>query len=171
MSAGKNDAAAPAGAAPTVLPWVLLAAVVGVLDQLSKQLVLHNLQPGQMIAVTGFFDLVLVYNPGAAFSFLADHGGWQRWFFTVLALVVSAWLAVLMYQHRRERLLPFAFACIVGGALGNVVDRLLHGAVVDFLHFHYAGYSWPAFNLADSAITLGVILMLFAQLRGTSSPG
>jgi len=148
-----------------MLPWLLLAAAVGVLDQVTKQLVLANLHYGQVIPITSFFDLVLVFNPGAAFSFLADHGGWQRWFFTILALVISAWLLVMMYQHRHEKILPAAFALIIGGALGNVYDRLVHGAVVDFLHFHYAGWSWPAFNLADSAITVGVVLMLWGQLR------
>ncbi len=108
---------------------------------------------------------MLLFNPGAAFSFLADHDGWQRWFFTGLAVVICGWLLALMHRHREERLLPGAFALIIGGAVGNVYDRLIHGAVVDFLHFHYAGYSWPAFNLADAAITLGVALMLWGQFR------
>ena len=149
-----------------MLPWLILAVVVGVLDQVTKQLVLANLYRGEVILVTGFFDLVLVFNTGAAFSFLAEHGGWQRWFFTVLALGISAWLLALMHHHRHEKLLPAAFALIIGGALGNVYDRLVHGAVVDFLHFHYAGWSWPAFNLADSAITVGVVMMLWGQLSG-----
>lgn len=147
-----------------MLPWLILAVVVGVLDQITKQLVMANLQLGQMIPVTSFFDLVLVFNTGAAFSFLAEHGGWQRWFFTVLAVLISAWLLTLMHHHRHEKMLPAAFALIIGGALGNVYDRLVHGAVVDFLHFHYAGWSWPAFNLADSAITVGVVMMLWGQL-------
>jgi signal peptidase II len=158
------NAPAPRGALALMLPWLILAVVVGVLDQLTKQLVMANLHYGQVIPVTGFFDLVLVFNTGAAFSFLAEHGGWQRWFFTVLALVISAWLITLMHQHRHEKLLPAAFALIIGGALGNVYDRIVHGAVVDFLHFHYAGWSWPAFNLADSAITVGVVMMLWGQL-------
>ena len=149
-----------------MLPWLILAVVVGVLDQITKQMVMANLQLGQMIPVTSFFDLVLVFNTGAAFSFLAEHGGWQRWFFTVLALGISAWLLALMHHHRHEKLLPAAFALIIGGALGNVYDRIVHGAVVDFLHFHYAGWSWPAFNLADSAITVGVVMMLWGQLSG-----
>ena len=149
-----------------MLPWLILAVVVGVLDQVTKQLVLANLYRGEVIPVTGFFDLVLVFNTGAAFSFLAEHGGWQRWFFTVLALGISTWLLALMHHHRHEKLLPAAFALIIGGALGNVYDRLVHGAVVDFLHFHYAGWSWPAFNLADSAITVGVVMMLWGQLSG-----
>ncbi|ANQ84372.1 lipoprotein signal peptidase [Azoarcus olearius] len=148
-----------------MLPWLVLAAVVMGLDQLTKQVVLATMQYGEVIPVTGFFDLVLVFNRGAAFSFLAEHSGWQRWFFTGLAVVICGWLLALMHQHREERLLPAAFALIIGGAIGNVVDRLLHGAVVDFLYFHAGRYGWPAFNLADSAITLGVGLMLWAQLR------
>lgn len=157
-----------AGRRPAYLamaPWLALAVVVAVLDQISKQVVLGAMQYGQVIPVTGFFDLVLVFNRGAAFSFLAEHSGWQRWFFTALAVVICGWLLALMYQHREERLLPTAFALIIGGAVGNVVDRLMHGAVVDFLYFHAGRYGWPAFNLADSAITLGVGLMLWAQLR------
>ena len=149
-----------------MLPWLILAVVGGVLDQITKQMVMANLQLGQMIPVTSFFDLVLVFNTGAAFSFLAEHSGWQRWFFTVLAFAISAWMLTLMHHHRHEKLLPAAFALIIGGALGNVYDRLVHGAVVDFLHFHYAGWSWPAFNLADSAITVGVVMMLWGQLSG-----
>ena len=149
-----------------MLPWLILAVVVGVLDQITKQMVMANLQLGQMIPVTSFFDLVLVFNTGAAFSFLAEHGGWQRWFFTVLAFAISAWMLTLMHHHRHEKLLPAAFALIIGGAIGNIYDRLAHGAVGDFLHFHYAGWSWPAFNLADSAITVGVVMMLWGQLSG-----
>ena len=153
-----------------MLPWLILAVVVALLDQITKQLVMANLQLGQMIPVTSFFDLVLVFNTGAAFSFLAEHGGWQRWFFTGLATVICGWLLALTWRHRDEKLLPTAFAMIIGGAVGNVYDRLVHGAVVDFLHFHYAGWSWPAFNLADSAITVGVVLMLWGQFRHDRQP-
>ncbi|HQU89430.1 MAG: lipoprotein signal peptidase [Zoogloeaceae bacterium] len=145
--------------------WLGFAAVVVVLDQLTKQIVLAQLVPGESIPVTRFFNLVLLFNPGAAFSFLADHSGWQRWFFTGLAAAICLWLGRLMYQHQHERLQPFAFALIIGGAIGNVIDRLAIGAVVDFLYFHVGRYGWPAFNLADSAITLGVGLMLWAQFR------
>ncbi|WP_323000651.1 signal peptidase II [Denitromonas sp.] len=152
--------------------WLAFVFVVVVLDQLSKQIVLAQLVPGESIPVTGFFNLVLLFNPGAAFSFLADHSGWQRWFFTALAAIICLWLGRLMYQHQHERLQPFAFALIIGGAIGNVIDRLFIGAVVDFLYFHVGRYGWPAFNLADSAITLGVGLMLWAQFRpaGHASP-
>ncbi|AYH42424.1 signal peptidase II [Azoarcus sp. DN11] len=165
-----STAASPAARASVPLTrrffgWLELAALVIGLDQLTKWLVLANLDFGEDIPVTGFFQLVLVYNPGAAFSFLAEHSGWQRWFFVVLALGVSGWLLALLRQHQRETLLPLAFSLLIGGALGNVIDRVVHGAVVDFLYFHAGRYGWPAFNLADSAITVGVALMLWAQFR------
>lgn len=145
--------------------WLALAAAVALADQLTKQLVLASLRYGEAVPVTPFFDIVLVYNPGAAFSFLANQPGWQRWFFTGLAAVICTWLTVLLRRHQHERLLPAAFVLIIGGAVGNVVDRLMHGAVVDFLHFYVGRFSWPAFNLADSAITVGVALMLWSSFR------
>ena len=148
---------------PRYLAWLGLSLLVIVLDQITKFAITHNLSFGQSIEITSFFDLVLVYNPGAAFSFLAHHDGWQRWLFTVLAIAVSAWLAVLLRRHAAERLLPLAFALIIGGALGNVIDRMLFGAVIDFLYFHLGRHGFPAFNVADSAISIGVALMLFEQ--------
>ncbi|QID18676.1 lipoprotein signal peptidase [Nitrogeniibacter mangrovi] len=150
---------------PRFALWVTFAVVVVILDQLTKQLMLNWLHEGDAVPMTDFFSLVLLYNRGAAFSFLAEHSGWQRWFFVGLAGVICLWLLRLTWRHQRERLQPFAFALIIGGAIGNVVDRLWHGAVVDFLYFHAGRYGWPAFNLADSAIFLGVCLMLWAQLR------
>ncbi|MDR1662651.1 MAG: signal peptidase II [Azoarcus sp.] len=151
-------------------PWLALIALVTALDQITKDLALARIAHGERIEVTGFFDLVLAFNPGAAFSFLAGQAGWQRWFFATLALVVCVWLLALIWRQRHERLSPVAFSLIVGGAIGNVIDRLVHGAVVDFLSFHAGPHYWPAFNLADSAITLGVGLMLFAQFRGKPDP-
>ena len=145
--------------------WLALSAAVAVLDQATKVWVMDSLAFGEHVENTNFFDLVLGFNPGAAFSFLADHSGWQRWFFVALAVVISGWLLVLLRRHQSERLLPLAFAMIIGGAVGNVIDRFLYGAVVDFLYFHIGRYGWPAFNLADSAITLGVVLMIWAQIR------
>jgi len=150
-------------------PWLAFIVLVILLDQVTKKWALdyflsHFTHSGR-IEVTFFFDLVLAFNRGAAFSFLAEHSGWQRWFFAVLALAVSAWLLTLTWRHRFERLLPSAFSLIIGGALGNVIDRFNHGAVVDFLSFHAGPYYWPAFNIADSAITLGVALMLIGQFR------
>lgn len=149
--------------------WLSLSLLVIMLDQASKWVMLQTLALGEVIPVTGFFKLVRVFNPGAAFSFLADHSGWQRWFFIGLAVVVCGWLLAMLREHVHERLMPIALTMIVGGAVGNVIDRLVHGAVVDFLYFHYEQYGWPAFNLADSAISLGVALMLFAQFRTPSA--
>lgn len=144
--------------------WLVLAALVILLDQASKAWVLSAFHLGESLPVTDFFNLVLVMNPGASFSFLADAGGWQKWFFIVLALAVSAWLVWEIRRHAAERLLPLAFALVLGGALGNIIDRFRFGAVVDFLDFHVAGWHWPAFNVADSAITVGVVLLLWLQL-------
>lgn len=147
------------------LGWLGLSGLVIVLDQITKLAVLDRLMLGEAVPYTDFFQLVLVYNPGAAFSFLADQPGWQKWFFAALALVISAWLIGLIRKHANEALQPLAFSMIVGGALGNVIDRFAYGAVVDFLYFHIGEHGWPAFNLADSAITLGVILMIISQIR------
>lgn len=144
--------------------WYLLAALVIVLDQLSKWLVLDTLQFGETVYVAPFWNWVLTYNPGAAFSFLADQAGWQRWFFTALAFAVSAWIAVELRRHPEKRLAATALALVMGGALGNVIDRVRFGAVVDFVQWHVAGYYWPAFNIADSAITVGAVLLVFGQL-------
>ncbi len=150
--------------------WLALAALVLTLDQASKTWVLASLRLMDRQAVTSFFNLVLVFNPGASFSFLADAGGWQKWFFVVLALGISLWLLGLLRRHAQERLLPAALSLILGGAIGNVIDRLRFDAVVDFLDFHLAGYHWPAFNVADSAITVGVALMLWHQFRFAKDP-
>lgn len=146
-------------------PWLAIIVVVAALDQATKDMALKNFLPGERLTLTPFFDLVLAFNPGAAFSFLAEHSGWQRWFFTGLAAVVCVWLLAMIWQHREKRLLPLAFSFVIGGALGNVIDRVHLGHVVDFLSLHAGEHYWPAFNLADSAITLGVILMLVGQLR------
>lgn len=144
-------------------PWLLLAGAVIVLDQLSKALIVARLHLGDTVAVASFFNIVFVFNAGASFSFLADAGGWQKWFFVALALGISAWLAVMLVRHATDELLALSLAMILGGALGNVIDRLRFGAVVDFLDFHWAGMHFPAFNVADSAISLGVALMLLHQ--------
>jgi len=149
---------------PNFTRWLMLAAAVIVADFASKAWVLSAFHLHESVAVTSFFNLVLVFNPGASFSFLADAGGWQRWFFIVLALAISAWLVVMIRQHARERLMPAALALVLGGALGNVIDRVRFGAVVDFLDFHVAGWHFPAFNVADSAISVGVILLIWQQL-------
>lgn len=144
--------------------WYGLAAIVVVLDQLSKWVVLNHVQYGETIYVASFWNWVLTFNPGAAFSFLADQPGWQRWFFSVLALGVSGWIALELKRYPEQRRMALALTLVMGGALGNVIDRIRFGAVVDFIQWHAAGYYWPAFNVADSAITLGAILMVWATL-------
>jgi signal peptidase II len=144
--------------------WYGLAALVIGLDQVTKLWVLAHFHYGEVLPVTEFFNLVLVFNRGAAFSFLANADGWQKWFFVILALGISTWLVLMIRRHRRERLMPAALSLILGGALGNVIDRLRFDAVVDFLDFHLAGWHWPAFNVADSAISVGVALLLWQQL-------
>lgn len=145
--------------------WLGLAGAVVVIDQFTKWLIQQKLAYGDAIRVTDFFDIVFVFNRGAAFSFLANHSGWQRWFFVILAVVICGWLLQLLWRHKGETLQPLAFSLVIGGAIGNVIDRLAHGAVVDFLYFHAGSFGWPAFNAADSAICVGVALMVLAQLR------
>lgn len=152
--------------------WYALAISIVVLDQATKALILARFRPGEELAVTGFFSLVLTFNTGAAFSFLAGAGGWQRWLFTVIAVIA---IAVIGWLLRRggDRLYCLGLALILGGALGNLCDRLRLGKVVDFLLFHYAGWSYPAFNVADSAITVGAALLIidsFAQRRAAAPP-
>ena len=150
--------------------WLALSGLVILLDQVTKAWVLATFQLGESLVVTPFFNLVLLFNPGASFSFLADAGGWQRWFFIVLAVAISGWLLVMLRRHAQERLMPLALALILGGALGNLVDRVRFGAVTDFLHFHWREHFFPAFNVADSCITVGVVLMLWYEFfgRGTT---
>lgn len=151
----------PAARLPT--RWWALIALVIVLDQLSKYAVAQRLVPYEAIRLTPFFQLVHVYNTGAAFSMLAEHPAFARIFFIALACGVSLWLLHMLRQHAHERLLPAGLSLIIGGAIGNVIDRISRSAVLDFLYFHYQNHGFPAFNLADSAITLGVILMFWSQ--------
>lgn len=153
---------------PDVRRWYGLAGLIVVLDQLSKWVVLENIRFGETIYVAPFWNWVLTYNPGAAFSFLADQPGWQRWFFTVLALAVSGWIALELKKNTHDRRLSLALAMVMGGALGNVIDRIRFGAVVDFIQWHAAGFFWPAFNVADSAITVGAVLLAFSTLTATN---
>ncbi|HEV7929837.1 MAG TPA: signal peptidase II [Nitrosospira sp.] len=139
---------------------LVLAGFVLVLDLLTKRWVEAALFYGEQIPLTGFFNLVLTYNAGAAFSFLSDAGGWQRWFFSVVAAGASMLIIYLLRKHATDKLFCLALSLILGGALGNLWDRITLGHVVDFLDFHVAGYHWPAFNIADSAIFLGAALLI-----------
>ncbi len=144
--------------------WILLAFVLVLADQLSKIGFDTHLQYGERIHVTPFFDFTLLYNPGAAFSFLANEGGWQRWFFTALALCAVLFILWMMHKNRHQHRFMLALALILGGALGNVIDRIAYGHVIDFLLFYWHQWYYPAFNLADCAITLGAILLIVDEL-------
>ena len=144
--------------------WLAIALVLVLADQFTKVLVLGSFQLGEGIPVTGFFNLVRVHNTGAAFSFLAGASGWQRWFFTALGLVAAVVIVWMLKGHPGQRLFCFALACILGGAVGNVIDRVLYGYVVDFLDFHWAGMHFPAFNVADSAISVGAVGLILDEL-------
>lgn len=145
--------------------WYSLALLIIVLDQATKGLAQEYLEYGRPLVLTGWFNLTLQYNPGAAFSFLSDAGGWQRYFFSGIAIVISSILVVWLYRlPSTQRLLPLSLALILGGAIGNLWDRLVLGHVVDFISVHYGGYFFPAFNIADSAITVGAALMILDSL-------
>ena len=146
--------------------WLGLAALVIVLDQLSKAAINSHFVFGESVAVTSFFNLVLAHNTGAAFSFLSDAGGAQRWLFSAIAIIASAWIVWLLRRHQAQKLFSFALAFILGGALGNLIDRIAYGHVGDFLDFHWGGYHFAAFNLADSAITCGAALLIWDSFKG-----
>ena len=159
-------------AGPSLALWLGLALVVILLDQLTKALVIGEFRLGDSRTMTGYFNLVRAHNAGAAFSFLAGASGWQRWFFVGLGAVASAFIVWMLRAHPTQRLFCFAISMVLGGAVGNVIDRLLHGYVVDFLQFHwdfltpiFHGGFFPAFNLADAAITLGAICLIVDELR------
>jgi signal peptidase II len=145
--------------------WLALAALVIVLDQMSKLWVTSHFVYGETLGVLSVFDLVLAHNTGAAFSFLSDAGGMQRWLFSLIAVAASGWIVWLLRKHSAQPLFALALSLILGGALGNLVDRISYGYVVDFLSFHWAGYYFPAFNLADSAITCGAFLLIWDSFK------
>ena len=151
--------------------WLGLALLVLLADQLTKTLIIGSFQLGDSRTLTSYFNLVRVHNSGAAFSFLSSASGWQRWFFVGLGLVATVAIVWMLKRHGSQRLFSFALSMILGGALGNVIDRLLHGHVIDFLQFHwdwlspvFAGGYFPSFNVADSAITLGAICLILDEL-------
>jgi len=156
-----------------MLKWLGLSALVVVLDRITKLAVMRTFTLHESVEVTPFFNMVLVYNRGAAFSFLADAGGWQREFFIAIALAAAAWIAWLLKKHPAQTLFCLALSLILGGALGNVIDRVLYGGVADFLDFHLLGWHWPAFNVADMAISCGALMLVWDALRaprGVSKP-
>ena len=157
--------------APGLALWLGLALIVILADQVTKTLILGAFQLGDSRPVTGWFNIVRAHNTGAAFSFLAGASGWQRWFFVGLGVLASVFIVWMMRSHPTQKLFCFAVSMIMGGALGNVVDRLLHGYVVDFLQVRFdilaplfhGGY-FPAFNIADSAITLGAVCLILDEV-------
>jgi signal peptidase II len=151
-------------------PWFALAATVVLADRVTKAAVLAHLHPGEPVLVTGFLNLALVFNTGAAFSFLAGASGWQVAFFGAVALVAAAVISVLLVRRPAERLFCAGLAFILGGALGNLWDRITLGKVVDFLDFHAAGWHWPAFNVADSAICVGAAILILEGLLAGRAP-
>ena len=147
-----------------IWPWIGLALIICIADQFTKTLILGYYKLGDSTQVLSFFNIVRVHNTGAAFSFLANAGGWQRWFFTGVGVVATVFIVWMLRSHAGQKLFAFALACILGGAVGNVVDRLLHGYVVDFLDFHWGGFHFPAFNIADSGITIGAACLILDEI-------
>lgn len=148
----------------SMLRWLALAFIILLVDQFTKVLIVGYYQLHDSTYVTPFFNVVRAHNTGAAFSFLAGASGWQRWFFTGVGLAAAALILWMLKSHPRQKLFSFAMACILGGAIGNVVDRLMHGYVVDFLDFHWRSMHFPAFNVADSAITIGAACLILDEL-------
>ena len=147
-----------------MLRWLALAFIIVLLDQFTKVLIVGYYQLHDSTYVASFFNIVRAHNTGAAFSFLAGASGWQRWFFTTVGLAAAALIVWMLKSHSGQKLFSFAMACILGGAVGNVIDRLLHGYVVDFLDFHWRSTHFPAINVADSAITIGAACLILDEL-------
>jgi signal peptidase II len=161
-------ATASSGTVRELLRWLGVAAAVLLLDQVSKLAVSGSMRYLETHTITEFFNLVLVYNTGAAFSLFADAPGWQRGLFIAIGVVASAVIVVLLHRHAADRRFCFALSLILGGAIGNVCDRVLLGHVVDFIQLHAGGYYWPAFNVADSAISCGAALLIWDGLFGAA---
>ena len=148
----------------SMLPWLGLALLILIADQFTKVLILGYYRLGDTTYVTSFFNVVRVHNTGAAFSFLAEAAGWQRWFFTAIGVAAALFIVWMLRSHAGQKLFSFALACVLGGAVGNVVDRTLHGYVVDFLQFHWLGWYFPSFNVADAAITIGAACLILDEV-------
>ena len=148
----------------SIWPWLGWALVILVADQLTKTLILGAYQLGDATPITSFFNIVRAHNTGAAFSFLSDAGGWQRWLFTGFGVAAALFILWQLRQHPEQKLFAFALASILGGAVGNVIDRMVHGYVVDFLDFYWGRSHFPAFNVADTAITVGAACLILDEL-------
>ena len=159
-----NASSSSASGKGSLWPWLAWAVLLLVADQFTKTLILGYYRLGDATYVTSFFNIVRAHNTGAAFSFLANAGGWQRWVFTGIGVAAALFIVWQLRAHPGQRLFCFALSSILGGAIGNVVDRMMHGYVVDFLDFHARGWHFPAFNLADSAITVGAACLIIDEL-------
>jgi signal peptidase II len=155
----------------SILPWLGIAFIVILADQFTKTLILGDFQLGDSRTVTSFFNVVRVHNTGAAFSFLAGSSGWQRWFFISLGLAATGFIIWMLIRHGGQRLFSWALALVLGGALGNVIDRMLHGYVVDFIQLHWNGSAFPSFNVADGAISIGAGLLILDELLRVKRSG
>lgn len=162
MARSSSSAFGRSGA--SMWPWLAWAVVILIADQVTKTVILNHYRLGDSTYITSFFNIVRAHNTGAAFSFLSDAGGWQRWLFTGIGAVATIFIVWQLRAHPGQKLFCFSLASILGGAIGNVVDRLMHGYVVDFLDFHVGGWHFPAFNVADSAITLGAVCLILDEL-------
>lgn len=147
------------------LLWLGLSSFLLILDQLTKVIAKNSLFEGVSQPVTSFLNWTLVYNSGAAFSFLAQAGGWQHWFFTGVGIIAALIMIWLIRKNSHQVIFSLALSLVLSGAIGNVIDRIIYGAVVDFVDVHYMGWHWPAFNIADSAITIGVILLIIDEIK------
>ena len=163
--ATKNRFSSKSSSSSSLVPWLGIAAIVILFDQITKITILKTFRYAQEMVITSYFNLVLAYNKGAAFSFLSDQGGWQRYFFTGIALAAAIYIIYLLKKHAGQRMFCWALALILGGALGNAIDRLMYGHVVDFLDFHWQRAHWPAFNLADSFIFIGAAMIVLDGFR------
>lgn len=149
----------------SLTPWLGIALIVILFDQITKLTIVRLFSFAESHAVTSFFNLVLVYNKGAAFSFLASETGWQRYFFTFMGIAAALFIIYLLKKHAGQRMFSWALSLVLGGAIGNVIDRMVYGHVIDFLDVHFGGWHWPAFNVADSAICIGAALFILDELR------
>ena len=161
---GSRTSFKKASTTTAMLPWLGLALILLIADQFTKVLILGYYRLGDATYITSFFNVVRVHNTGAAFSFLASESGWQRWLFTGIGVAATVFIVWMLKSHPGQKLFSFAMACILGGAIGNVIDRTLHGYVVDFLDFHYGNWHFPAFNIADSAITIGAVCLILDEI-------
>jgi signal peptidase II len=164
MASSKKFGKSGAGKNQSMVLWLGISLLVLLIDQFTKVLVLGAFQLGDSTPITGFFNLVRVHNHGAAFSFLANAGGWQRWFFTGIGIVAALFMLWMLRAHAGQKLFSLAIALILGGAIGNVVDRLLHGYVVDFFDFYWGAWHFPAFNVADAGISVGAALLILDEI-------